>query len=295
MRPDLQHIRFHGLNTAGAAGVRRLPASMTARVAALPFDQPALAEGSLGREVLWRSGLNPDAYRDAPVLRRTKACFRTLRVTGDAEALRAIAPGGDALGRALDTLLLGVSGFFRDPEVFDTLRAQVIPRLAATGGPLRVLSVGCSNGAELYSVAMLLAEAGALDRSRLVGLDCRASAIDSATRAIYPVEDASAVPDDLRAHAFRFTSDGVRVADHLRARAEFEVGDATASLPAGPWDLVLCRNLTIYLRTPVTERLLEALVARLTPSGTLVLGRAERPAASLRLVPLTRCVYQRHG
>jgi chemotaxis methyl-accepting protein methylase len=294
MRPDLQHIRFHGLVTAGAAGARRPPASMTARAAPLSFDQPVLAMGSLGRDVLWRSGLNPDAYRDAPVLRRTNACFRALRVSGDDEARQAIAPGGDALGRALDTLLLGVSGFFRDPEVFDTLRAQVLPRLASGGGALRVLSVGCSNGAELYSVAMLLDEAGALERTRLVGLDCRASAIESATRAIYPVEDAGMVPDALRTRMFQFTPDGVRVADHLRARAEFQVGDATASLPAGPWDLVLCRNLTIYLRTPVTDRLLEAIVERLTPSGTLVLGRAERPAASMPLVPVARCVYQRH-
>jgi chemotaxis methyl-accepting protein methylase len=295
MRPDLQHIRFHGLVTAGAAGVRRLPASMTPRVALLPSDQPLLAAGSLGREVLSRSGLNPDAYRDAPVLRRTKACFRALRVSGDDEARRVIAPGGDALGRALDTLLLGVSGFFRDPEVFDTLRAQVLPGLASGGGTLRVLSVGCSNGAELYSVAMLLDETGALERSRLVGLDCRANAIESATRAIYPVEDADGVPPALRARAFRVTPGGVRVADHLRARAEFQVGDATASLPAGPWDLVLCRNLTIYLRTPVTDRLVEAIVERLTPSGTLVLGRAERPAGSVPLVPVARCVYQRHG
>ena len=138
MRPDLQHIRFHGLVTAGAGRARRLPASMTARAAPLSFDQPVLAMGSLGRDVLWRSGLNPDAYRDAPVLRRTKACFRALRVSGDDEARQAIAPGGDALGRALDTLLLGVSGFFRDLEVFDTLRAQVLPRLASGGGALRV-------------------------------------------------------------------------------------------------------------------------------------------------------------
>jgi chemotaxis methyl-accepting protein methylase len=294
MRHDLRHIQFHGMGTTGEAGAPRLPASLCTRMGWYPIDQPALAEGSLGREVLLRSGLNPDAYRNAPVQRRTNACVRALRLRNNDEVLRAIAAGKDALGRALDTLLLGVSGFFRDSEVFDTLRAQVIPRLAAASGTVRVLSVGCSNGAELYSVAMLLDEAGALERSRLAGIDCRASAVASARLGRYPIEDAGAVPDRLRDRAFRFTPGGVQVANHLRARVDFQTGDATAGLPAGPWDLVLCRNLIIYLRTAASVRLLDAMVQCLRPDGTLVLGRAERPAASMPLLPLARCVYHRH-
>ena len=289
----MRHIRFQGVVTDPSGG-SRLPPRLVVHTVRPALQQPAPSQGSFGREVLLRAGLDPEAYRDAPILRRTNACWRALHVRGEDDARSALSRGGDALDRALNTMLLGVSGFFRDREVFDTLRDQIVPRLAARGEPVRVLSVGCSNGAELYSVGVLLDEAGALARSQLVGIDCRARAIDSAIRAIYPTDVAEAVPEAWRARAFRPVAGGVQVADHLRERAAFEVRDATAGVPAGPWHLVLCRNLIIYLRAAATQHLLDAIVDRLAPGGTLVLGKAERPAASMRLSAIGRCVYRRH-
>ncbi|MEZ5287250.1 MAG: CheR family methyltransferase [Vicinamibacterales bacterium] len=62
-----------------------------------------------------------------------------------------------------------------------------MPALARRPGPVRVLSVGCSTGAELYSVGMLLSEAHLLERATLVGIDCRADAVAGAAAGIYPV------------------------------------------------------------------------------------------------------------
>ncbi len=87
----------------------------------------------------------------------------------------------DLLPAAVGSLLIGVTEFFRDPAVFEAVRARVVPELAARGrGPLRIWSAGCSSGEELYSLAILLAEAGLLAGSFLLGTDCRIEAVRQA-------------------------------------------------------------------------------------------------------------------
>jgi chemotaxis methyl-accepting protein methylase len=71
--------------------------------------------------------------------------------------------------------------------------------------------------------------------------------------------------------------------------------DATRVCPAGPWDLVLCRNLLIYLQHHVIEAMLARIVDQIRPGGFVVLGDAERPMSPSRLTRLARCIYQTHG
>src|SRR5690606_38568523 len=106
-------------------------------------------------------------YRSRPLERRLGACLRSLRVGSEDEAKALIAARPELLNRILSTLLIGVTEFFRDPLVFASLREIVVPELGRRTSAPRVLSVGCANGAELYSVAILLAEAGLLEGAAL--------------------------------------------------------------------------------------------------------------------------------
>lgn len=71
------------------------------------------------------------------------------------------------------------------------------------------------------------------------------------------------------------------------------MSDAARRVPDGPWDLVLCRNVVIYLETPAAELLFSRIAATLSPGGFLIVGKAERPASGLKLSPVARCVYRR--
>jgi chemotaxis protein methyltransferase CheR len=245
--------------------------------------------------VLERAGLDPTLYRATPLGRRTSACLRAMRAESERIAEERLTTDPNLMNVALNALLIGVSQFFRDPLVFETLRTSVIPELAARPRPLRVASIGCASGAELYSVAMMLAEAGALDRSSLRGFDCRPSAINLARRGLFAGDALGDLDLGLRSRYFEPVGDGWRVVDAIRHRTNWRVLDATRDCPAGPWDIVLCRNLVIYLQTRAADLLFERLSEQLGPGGWLVVGHAERPPASLKLTQLARCVYRTHG
>src|SRR5262245_594012 len=165
MNEDLTHVRFHGTTTAQLrAAHHRVPARAAndERHQRNITSTPPSAVGLLATSVLRRGGVNPAHYRNGPLARRVPACLRALKVECEAMALARVSEQPSANGAALEAFLIGVSAFFRDPAVFDKLRTE-LTTLAAGTGTRRILSVGCSSGAELYSVAILLAEAGLLD------------------------------------------------------------------------------------------------------------------------------------
>jgi chemotaxis methyl-accepting protein methylase len=243
--------------------------------------------------VIDRAGLPPGAYRHAPLQRRLPACLRTLRVHSVAAARRLLEDRPDLLPAAVSSLLIGVTGFFRDTAVFEGLRDKVLPSLAGRPGPLRVWSAACSTGAELYSVAILLAEAGLLDRSFLLGTDCRGDAIDRARLGLYDATTLTLVRRATRDKYFEPAGQRWRPVAALRRQVRWKVADLARSIEAGPWALILWRNLAIYLTPDLVAAIWRRLAEALAPGGFLVVGKAERPPASLGLSALRRGIYQR--
>jgi chemotaxis methyl-accepting protein methylase len=269
-------------------------------------------------DLLSRGGLRAGRYRESILLRRRHACLRALRVSSTEEATRVI--GGDTASadRALGAVMIGVTRFFRDLAIFQSLRGLLSP-LHRARGRLDALSVGCSDGSELYSLAMQLAEEGLLTTSRLWGLDCRTDAIAAATAGVYPAGCIESIPPAMRdrylipAHGVaalgragrrtvplrRFAGcapGAVRVADALRAACSWMVADVfQPPKTPGEVDLILCRNLAIYLNTESAAELWMLLASRLRPGGLLIVGKAERPSSTLcdKLVRVESCVYRK--
>jgi chemotaxis protein methyltransferase CheR len=268
-------------------------------VGADPAAQPSAA-GSLDAEATaflrWlfaRVGLDADRYREETLRRRLPACLRALGVRSPEEARRLLEEDPGRVTAAMSTMLVGVTAFFRDATVFDYLRDAVLRSVAADRPGLAVWCAGCSDGAEVFSVAMLLDELGLLAGSHVVGTDCRGDAIARARSGVFDAHAIRGVPPDLLAR--HFTPDGPawRVAPALRAAVRWRVADLLAGPEPGYWDVILCRNTTMYLRPEVLAPLWGALEGALRPGGVLVLGKAERPLGAGRLAPLGPCVYRR--
>lgn len=238
-------------------------------------------------------GLDASAYSSSSLHRRTAACLRELKVpTGP--AARAVLDARPALKRrALNALLVGVSGFFRDEAVFAALGQRILPELAAGRPGLRVYCAGVSDGQELYSVAMLLAEAGLLDGSHLVGLDCRPDALAHARDRHYGPEIAATVSPERLARHFRPTPAGFVVDPALERRVEWRLGHVGTPLGGLPHDLILFRNVGIYFRLPEVVHTWRVLYDQLAPGGVLVTGRAERPPERLGLLAVGPCAWRR--
>jgi chemotaxis protein methyltransferase CheR len=255
------------------------------------------AEGKRLLELILRlAGLTVTAYREPPLQRRLAACLRALGTRSPAEAIEILERFPQRHAPALDALLIGVTGLFRDPPLFAALQRIMRTDLLLRRRPLRVLSVGCSDGAELYSVAMLLVELGgpgALAGAELLGTDCRPSAIEHAAAGLIGCREVTVpVPSALR-HLER---DGAtwRVAPQIRRHVRFACADAledpSAGVPGG-FDLVLCRNLVIYLAPEALPGLWARLLALLSPGGYLAVGKAERVRLP-GLRPIASCLYR---
>lgn len=251
------------------------------------------AEGVFAFEVLRMAGLDPAGYRMAPLVRRLPACLRALRVPSIAAAKDLLTRQPQKLQLAIDALLIGTSSFFRDDLVFEHLADEVIPSLVKQKGKPRVWSAACSNGMELYSVAMMLADHAALSPKQLLGTDFRSEAISEAERGIYSPETATSIPPTLaEGHLIRGKA-AVAVAPAIHASVRWECRDLLTDSAPGPWDMILCRNLAIYLESGVVVQLWKKLRAALAPGGVLVVGKAEKP----RLNGLTQvgpCIYRKH-
>jgi chemotaxis methyl-accepting protein methylase len=243
--------------------------------------------------LLARAGLDARGYRPATLQRRLPACLRALRARSPAEARRGLDQRPELLGPALDALLIGVTGFFRDALVFDHIRRH----LRATCGPARrgpqVWSAACSDGSELVSLALMLAEEGLLARSYLLGTDCRPDAVRRARAGWYDEAALRTLADGLRDRYFQPQNGGRLLVPAVRGVLRWRVADVLAAPEPGVWDLILFRNAAMYFRPEAARGLWARFETALRPGALLVLGKAERPVGVRRLEPVGPCVFRR--
>jgi chemotaxis protein methyltransferase CheR len=240
-----------------------------------------------------RAGLDARDYKSETLHRRLPACLRALRAKSLDEARQMIQLQPCALKLAMGALVIGVTGFFRDPAVFSSLGEHFLPDLTARGSAARIWSVGCSDGQELYSIAMLLAEMQTLHRCHLLGTDCRSDAVRTAAEGAYDHQSVQSVPLPLLAKYFKPDGPRWRIHSWLHTVVRWRSGSALAGSEPGIWDMILCRNLSIYLLGAATSRLWQVLTAALRPGGLLVVGKAERPLGAVGLEMAAPCIYRR--
>ncbi|WP_370678271.1 CheR family methyltransferase [Pleomorphomonas sp. PLEO] len=188
----------------------------------------------------------------------------------------------DELNSLIDELLIHVTGFFRDPEVFDHLATNVLPTLIAThptGQPIRIWVAGCSTGEEVYSLIILLLEALSAAKSpaklQVFATDIDQKAVSVARNGHYPADIADAISQSRLDRFFTSEDNGYRVTAELRDAIVFSVHDILTDPPFSRIDFVSCRNLLIYLGVDAQEKVLAVFRFALRPGGLLLLGSAE--------------------
>lgn len=171
--------------------------------------------------------------------------------------------------------------FFREPKHFQWLRERASLN---TSGNFRVWSAACSAGQEVYTIAMVLAEArgmGAKDSWEVVGSDISEKTLAQAISATYPIEQAAQIPEPLLK---RYCLKGVRgeagkfrISPDLTAMTGFFRVNLIEALPQnlGLFDVIFLRNVMIYFDRPTRQKVAESLMLFLKPGGHLVIGHAE--------------------
>jgi len=183
--------------------------------------------------------------------------------------------------------LVGVTNFFRDLHVWQTLQGRLLRQLfeeGDTSAPLRVWSVGCSTGEEAYSLAMLLQkfreDHGIRRDFRIYATDVNEAAITVAKQGVYSDHTLEEIPQDYRDAGFITHHPGrFAFTPKIRAQIVFAVHDITLDPPYTRIDLIVCRNLLIYLSPDVQARAMVNFSISLRMDGCLLLGAAETPGS----------------
>ncbi|HEY9857040.1 MAG TPA: protein-glutamate O-methyltransferase CheR [Stenomitos sp.] len=222
-------------------------------------------------------GFNLEGFKERQLERRLtalmfKAGVQTLSdyhdyLLADPERLQALVEG----------LTINVSEFFRDPETFEELKRSILPELLSRFDRLRIWSAGCSIGAELYSVGMILDELGALDRCDLVGTDLDGRILERALEGLYLPNEVRDVAPDRLARYFEAEEGRYRFrGEAIRARCRFLRHNLFQDPEQSGWHLILCRNVVIYFHDRSKKRLFQAFYGALEPGGVYFVGRSER-------------------
>jgi chemotaxis protein methyltransferase CheR len=145
---------------------------------------------------------------------------------------------------------------------------------------LRIWSAGCSTGEEVYTLAILLTEAGLADRwdISLIGTDVNRESLRVAREGQYPAWSFRATPEHVRDRYFESTGEEWRLIERVRNMARFawmNLGANPLLPPSNDMDVIMCRNVTIYFDELAAQRLYQALVGALAPGGWLVLGPSD--------------------
>jgi chemotaxis protein methyltransferase CheR len=201
------------------------------------------------------------------------------------ERLFSESDSGDEIVNLIDAVTTNKTDFFREPQHFETLTAQVLPRLETARRPIKIWSAACSIGAEPYTLAMVISEyrqaAAALAPPFIVATDLCTTVLQTARLGIYPASFIEPVPPLLRQRYFRRgkgAQEGmVRVAPQLRAMVRFGQLNLMAETYKvdADFDIVFCRNVLIYFDRPTQRAVLRRLCDRLVPGGVLAVGHSE--------------------
>jgi len=245
-------------------------------------------------------GIDFSLYRQATVLRKLDLRVQETKSRGYKTYLSFLKENPDELIALVRTLTIKVSNFFRNPVVFELLSSIVLPELAAEFGFLKAWSLGCANGEEPYSVAMIVHELQSQEHLSFVyhiqGTDIDPEAIEKANKGEYQDEELfEAKRKYLDAyftklpHQFEtyLGHERYQLNDEIKSMVRFSSDNILNMLLhkrvyLGSYNLILCRNVLIYLNREMQEELIRAIGDILYDKGYLVLGEAETMPQNVR-------------
>ncbi len=231
-----------------------------------------------------RTGHDFSYYKKNTILRRINRRMDVHQVETLQRYVAYIRENPHEIDLLFKEFLIGVTNFFRDPEAFDTLRRTALTEIVATQGQreeIRVWTPGCSTGEEAYSVAILLREVLEEQAQRkpvkvqVFATDIDNDAIERARLGVYPVNIAADISPE-RLSRFFVTQDGTyRIRQDIREMVVFAPQNLIMDPPFTRLDLILCRNLLIYMSSELQQRIIPMFHYALRSGGFLFLGSSE--------------------
>ena len=231
-----------------------------------------------------QTGHDFSLYKKSTVYRRIERRMGLHQIDRIAAYVRFMQENPQETELLFKELLIGVTSFFRDPALWEQLKEKILPALLATrpmGGTIRAWTPGCSTGEEAYSLAIVFKEVLGIVKPagnfllQVFATDLDKDAVDKARTGVYPANIAADISPE-RLHRFFVQEErGYRVGKEIRESVVFAPQNLIMDPPFTKLDILICRNLLIYLDPSIQKKLLPIFHYSLNPGGILFLGSAE--------------------
>jgi chemotaxis protein methyltransferase CheR len=234
-------------------------------------------------EVLTKYGYDFTGYSPASVRRRINRLFSLDHFRNFHQFRNKVLNDKHYIKRFVQEITVNVTEMFRDPSFYKLLREQVLPVLS-TYPFIRIWHAGCSTGEEVYSMAILLKEAGIMQKSLLYATDINPGVLDQAVKGIYPLRHLKQFSENyiLSGGKEDFSSyytakyDLAKLDDELRSKMIVSTHNLVSDRSFNEFQLIICRNVLIYFSKTLQDKVLELFDSSLETRGFLALGSKEQ-------------------
>ena len=242
------------------------------------------------------TGVDLDNYRERQMRRRLTSFISRTSAPSVVAYCRMVESDRTMLEDLRSFLTIKVSEFFRDPLPFEQLKTEILPQLLMDRTRLSIWSTGCSVGGEPYSIAIILDKLTPYAKHRIVATDIDVISLQkSRAGGPYRSNEVRNVPTQLLREYFDVFDDSYHVKEKIRQKVDFKKHDLLRDPYEGGFDLIVCRNVTIYFTEEAKVRLNQQFCQSLSPGGILFVGGTEAIARAreLGLTTLGHCFYRK--
>ena len=224
-------------------------------------------------------GFDFTGYKRSSLMRRVSRRMSQAGIESYSDYLDHLQVHPDEFTALFNTILINVTGFFRDPEAWDHLRAEVLSPIIDGTGPIRIWSAGCASGQEAYTLAIAFAEALGPEefrrRVKIYATDVDEDGLNQARHASYNEREIAGLPAEYGERYFEANGSRYTFRSDLRRSVIFGRNDLIQDAPISRIDLLVCRNALMYFNAETQSRILSRFHFALAAEGVLFLGKAE--------------------
>ena len=238
-------------------------------------------------------GVDFAGYNRNFIRRRIASRMNRLGISAPMQYFKILGSDVNEFSQLLQNLTINTTEFMRNPEVFLKMEKFLLPKIAEeiAGNSLMIWSAGCSRGQEPYSIAMILMKLRIPERMtvRIFATDIDEIALDKARKGLYDAASLSTLsPTDVKIFFERKDNGSFSVKNNLKKMIIFKKHDVVDGQSLGKFNLIVCRNVSIYFTKNLQMRMYRRFYEDLLPGGYLITGKTETPPT--RFIKEFECV-----
>lgn len=229
------------------------------------------------KEILALTSIELDCYKEKQMKRRIDTLITKHKIEGYDKYIAALKTDKDLFEEFVSYITINVSEFYRNPEQWKLIDADIFPELIRKFGKnLKIWSAACSTGDEPYSLVMALSKHLPLSNIKIFATDLDKQIIAKAKVGVYSEKSIASVPDDLKKKYFTKVGPSYKIADEIKERVEFKEHNLLKDAYPKDYHLIVCRNVLIYFTEEAKEDVFRKFNKSLVEGGVLFIGSTEQ-------------------